>query len=244
MRPIARSRSLAACAAGVCIAAACGNLSAFASRQRLLAAPDVIEWRFDSLESIGGHATHVVGAPRLVDSPAGRAVAFDGVDDGLIVEGNPLQGLARFTIEVLLQPDAGGLEEQRFLHVEGAGGQSVTGNGKRALMELRLAPAGWALDSYLRHDAIGLTLLDRARTHSTGAWHAAALVYDGRTMTHYVDGTRELSGEVAFPPLGPGRTSIGVRQNLVSFFKGRIAMVRVTGEALPAAALLRPGWRP
>ena len=43
-------------------------------------------------------------------------------------------------------------------------------------------------------------------------------------MTHYVDGVRELPGDVAFPPLGGGQTSIGVRQNLVSFFKGRIAI--------------------
>jgi acetyl esterase/lipase len=47
-------------------------------------------------------------------------------------------------------------------------------------------------------------------------------------MSHYVDGRREASGPVAFKALGPGRTSIGVRQNRVSWFKGRIREVRFT----------------
>ena len=204
------------------------------------AAATVVEWRLDSLQSVGGHRTQVVGAPRIVDTEVGKAIQFDGVRDGLIVEANPLEGMARFTLEVLLQPDVDGGDEQRFFHIESGGpGTSVTGNGNRALMELRLTAGKWALDTYLRHDAVGVTLLDRARTHSAGAWHAAALVYDGRTMRHYVDGQLDGAGEVAFPPLGPGRASIGVRQNLVSYFKGRIARVRVTGEALPAGALLR-----
>ena len=33
---------------------------------------------------------------------------------------------------------------------------------------------------------------------------------------------------MAFKPLGAGSTSIGVRMNRVSWFKGRIAKVRVT----------------
>jgi hypothetical protein len=57
-------------------------------------------------------------------------------------------------------------------------------------------------------------------------------------MTHYVDGERELTGEVEFPPMTTGRTSIGVRQNRVSWFKGAIAEVRFTPVALPADQLL------
>jgi hypothetical protein len=109
------------------------------------------------------------------------------------------------------------------------------------MMETRILPGrSWCLDTFLRMEAPGLTLLDRAKTHPTGRWHAAALTYDGRTMASYVDGVRELSGEVAFEPLRAGRASIGVRQNLVSWFKGRIRLVRVTPEALPAGRLLRP----
>ena len=61
----------------------------------------------------------------------------------------------------------------------------------------------------------------------------AATTFDGAMMTHFVDGVEQGSGAVAFRPLGRGRTSIGVRQNRVSWFKGRIHTVRITPSALP-----------
>ncbi|HEX5216584.1 MAG TPA: LamG-like jellyroll fold domain-containing protein [Vicinamibacterales bacterium] len=193
-----------------------------------------IVWTIDNLTQIGGHAVTAVGAPRVVDAPGGRAIAFDGARDGLIVEANPLAGLARFTVEVLFEPAIDGSEEQRFVHFEEAG------SGNRALIELRLAAATWSLDTYLRHGEIGLTLLDRSIAHPAGGWHAAALTYDGKTMAHFVDRRRELQGDVAFRTLGAGKTSIGVRQNLVSFFKGRIRLIRVTPDVLAPAAMLEP----
>jgi hypothetical protein len=110
----------------------------------------------------------------------------------------------------------------------------------RALFELRLLPGpSWCLDTFLRHGVGSLTLIDRARLHPAGRWHAAALTFDGRVMTHYVDGVRELSGDVAFMPLGPGQTSIGVRLNKRSWFKGRIRTIRVTPDVLAPSDLLQ-----
>ena len=57
-------------------------------------------------------------------------------------------------------------------------------------------------------------------------------------MTHYVNRVRQGSGIVTFPPMKAGRTSIGVRQNLVSHFKGRIRLLRFTPSALGPEALL------
>jgi len=54
-----------------------------------------------------------------------------------------------------------------------------------------------------------------------------------------VNGELELAGEVAFAPMTTGRTSIGVRQNRVSWFKGAIAEVRFTAVALSADRLMR-----
>jgi hypothetical protein len=59
-------------------------------------------------------------------------------------------------------------------------------------------------------------------------------------MTQYVDGARELSGPVAFHALGAGQTSIGVRQNRVSWFKGRIRTIRITPDALAPDRLMAP----
>ena len=184
-------------------------------------------WQVDSLERIGGHPVTVLGSPRVVAIPAGKAVEFDGVDDGLVLDVNAIAGLGRFTVEVVFEPAVDGAEEQRFLHFE----EAETGN--RALVELRLLPGpAWCLDTFLRHGDASLTLIDKAVVHQAGRWHAAALSFDGKTMTHYVNGVRESSGEVAFKPLGPGQTSIGVRLNKRSWFKGRIRTIRITPDAL------------
>jgi hypothetical protein len=31
-------------------------------------------WTFDSIDSIGGHPTTILGSPRVVDTPIGKAV--------------------------------------------------------------------------------------------------------------------------------------------------------------------------
>lgn len=194
----------------------------------------VMTWRLDNLISVDGHRLEVVGAPRVVSTARGPAVEFDGAHDGLFVAANPLRGLRQFTIEIIFQPAAGGAEEQRFLHIEEAG------SANRALIELRLEDDRWSLDTFLRSGETGVTLLDRAKTHAADQWHVATLTYDGATMTHYVDGVRELTGQIAFAPLGEGRTSIGVRQNRVSWFKGRIHSVRIANAVEPPAIPLWP----
>ena len=159
-----------------------------------------VVWTLDNLARIGGHAVTVIGTPRVVSTPVGKAVEFNGATDGFTLDVNPIEGLAQFTVEALFEPAPDGPEEQRFLHV------SETGSERRLMMETRILPdRTWCLDTYLRMEAPGLTLLDRAKTHPAGRWHAASLTYDGKTMTSYVDGVRELSGEVVFEPLKAGR---------------------------------------
>jgi beta-xylosidase/acetyl esterase/lipase len=194
--------------------------------------PAVTTWRLDNLTALSGERVDVVGAPAIVQTEIGAAVAFNGASDGLFVERNPLEGLARFTIEVLFAPDAEGPVEQRFVHMQESTGEN------RSLIELRLTAGRFALDSYLRHGDAQLTLLDPARTHAAGTWHVASTVFDGSTLTHYVDGVEQGRGAVAFLPLTAGRTSIGVRQNRVSWFKGRIHTIRITPSALPANRFL------
>lgn len=199
--------------------------------------PPVV-WHVDNLQRIGGHAVTVVGRPRVVETAVGPAVEFNGESDGLLLDVNPIAGMASFTVEVLFAPAADGPEEQRFLHVE------ESGTGNRALIETRRLPGGtWCLDTFLRYGDAGLTLIDRALVHPAGTWHVAALTYDGTTMRHFVDGVLQGEGRVDFRPLKNGRTSIGVRQNRVSWFKGRIREVRVTPTALDAAHLQRPPGR-
>jgi hypothetical protein len=192
-----------------------------------------IDWVVDNLTTIGGHAVSVVGSPRVVQTAIGPAVEFNGSADGLFVDANPIQGMILFTVEALIEPAPDGPAEQRFLHL------SETGSENRLMVETRLLPdRAWCLDTFLRHGEASLTLIDRQRAHPADGWHAVALVFDGKTMAHCVDGVREVAGDVAFKTLGAGRTSIGVRQNLVSWFKGRIRLIRITPEALPVARLM------
>jgi hypothetical protein len=194
-----------------------------------------VEWRLDNLERIGGHPVTVVGAPRVVTTARGDAIEFIGATDGVFVDSNPVAGLRQFTIEVLFEPAADGPDEQRFFHIEEAGATET-----RALMETRMLPGKlWSLDTYLRWKGAGVTLLDRAKTHPASIWHTAALTYDGATMTHFVNGVRELSNAVSFGVMGPGTTSIGVRQTKTYWFKGRIQLIRITPEALPPDRLMK-----
>jgi hypothetical protein len=133
------------------------------------------------------------------------------------------------------EPATDGSEEQRFLHFEEPEAEN------RTLIELRLLTgASWCLDTFLKHGEASLALIDKAALHPAGRWYVAALSWDGRTMRHFVDGVQEMSGDVAFRPHQPGRTSIGVRMNRRSWFKGRIRTIRISPEALPAGRLMKP----
>ena len=70
-------------------------------------APSQVLWTFDRLDEIGGVKTTVEGNPKVVETPFGRAIEFDGVDDGVWIEKHPLAGAATFTFEAIFRPDGG-----------------------------------------------------------------------------------------------------------------------------------------
>jgi hypothetical protein len=185
-------------------------------------------WRVDALDAIGGHPVTVLGTPRLVDVGDARAVELDGVDDGLELPVHPLAGAAAFTIEAVFRPDAGGEREQRFLHLQEEQSED------RVLLEIRIAGGGdsWFLDTFVKSQDESYTLFAKGYEHPVGPWYHAALVVDGGEMRHYVDGKRELAREIDFRAQRAGRTSIGMRINRVSWFKGAIRELRFTPRAL------------
>lgn len=190
--------------------------------------PPQTVWRLDSLDSVGGRRPTVLGRPAVVGEGDERAVEFDGVDDGLEVALHPLAGAGSFTVEAVFRPAAGGEREQRFLHLQEDASED------RILLEIRVTPDGesWFLDTYVKTRDEGHTLFAKSHEHPLGPWYHAALVVDSGRMTHWVDGRRELSRSIDYRPQGPGRTSIGVRINRVSWFKGAIREIRFTPRAL------------
>lgn len=175
------------------------------------------------------------GAPKVQGEGAQASVQFNGVDDAYLVPGVPIAGMAAFTIEVLIAPVKGGAEEQRFLHIQDE-------RGPRVLMELRLIGGDkWCLDTFLfQSQTARLTLIERGKLHAADEWHWVALTYAEGKMRHYVDGKLEAEGEIHFDALqAAGQTSLGVRQNKVSWFKGGIREVRFHAAALAAEQLAK-----
>jgi hypothetical protein len=189
-------------------------------------------WTFKKPDRIGNNLATISGAPGIAEEGGRRSMCFKGEPDAALLDVNPIAGFGNFTIEVLIRPRTAGSAEQRFLHIEDA-------RAARVLLELRIvSPKEWALDTFLFDSPQSrLTLLDRAKVHSTDEWHWVALTYDGTTMTQYVDGTRELEGSVAFRAMEPGRMSLGVRLNKVNWYQGCIGQVRFTPRALAAPQL-------
>jgi len=195
-------------------------------------------WNFKKPDRIGNNFATISGAPSIAEERGRRSMCFKGEPDAALLDVNPIAGFRNFTIEVLIKPRSAGSAEQRFLHIEDA-------RAARLLLELRIvSPQEWALDTFLFDSPQSrLTLLDRAKVHSTDQWHWVALTYDGTTMAHYVDGVRELEGPVAFRAMSPGKMSLGVRLNKVSWYQGCMREIRYTPRALAAPELQKPPKR-
>jgi hypothetical protein len=198
----------------------------------LFAQGDSVTWRFDNLQKIGGHPVTVLGDPKVIDTPAGKAIQFDGVDDALFFDVHPLAGAEKFTWEVFFRPDSDGPPAQRFFHMQENGSQH------RYLFETRIINKQWALDSFAATSAGSRPLMDTELLHPADRWYHIAAVYDGKEYRNYVNGQLQVAATVTLTPMGAGRTSVGVRINKVDYFKGAIRLSRMTRRALPVAEFL------
>ncbi len=195
-------------------------------------------WTFHRLDQIGGHPATILGHPRVIDTPQGKAVQFNGIDDAIFLDVHPLAGAETFTWEVVFRPDSGGAPEQRFFHLQETDPKTGTDTGARLLFETRLIGDRWCLDSFALSAGGSKALLDRTLLHSTDAWHHAAAVYDGKEFRNYVDGKLQGAATVHLTPQGAGHASIGTRINKRDYFKGAVRIARMTRRALEPAAFL------
>lgn len=194
---------------------------------------DTINWVIDNLTEINGHSVQILGEPKIIETDLGLAVEFDGIKDGLIVDNNPLAGAEEFTVEIIFKPYSGGEVEQRFLHMQ-------QDNDNRILIELRNNnDENWTLDTFIKSGSSSQALLDYSFVHPLDEWSHAALVYKQSDMIHYVNGSKELEGTVDYQIVNSGETSIGVRLNQVSWYKGAIKHVRVTNKALEPESFMQ-----
>ena len=191
-------------------------------------------WDFDNLVSIGGHSVVFEGNPEIVETDLGLATYFDGGEDRLLIDANPIAGSEKFTVELVFKADDAYETNPapRFVHIQDPN-DSI---GKRLMMELRINNRGQIyLDGYLKTDIDKFALIDSALTHPCNVWQHAVVTYDGKTLKTYMNGQFELEKEVAYENavINPtGQTSIGARMNQVAYFKGYVKCLKVTRDVL------------
>ena len=181
-----------------------------------------IDWKVAELP----HIQKTEGNPQTVTTPLGKAAVFSG-SDAYFLDVNPLRGLTHFTLEAVFKPDSDGEIAQRFLHFG-------TISNERLLFEIRVnRDSTWYFDTYIDlPDGNNITMMNRRLTHPTDRWYHAALVIDGTRAAVYLNGVEEFNEPIVYIPINEGITSIGVRQNLVSWFKGSMYRLRVTPRVL------------
>jgi len=163
-------------------------------------------WTFDRLDKIGGYPTAVVGHPKVVTTPSGKYVEFNGVDDALFVENHPLAGMSTFTFEALFRPDRDGAAEQRWFHLAERDPKTGKDTDTRFLFEIRVIGDQWCLDTFVHTPQVNQTLIDRNLLWPLGSWYRVAMVYDGTEFRSYVNGVLQGKASVRFEPEGPGHS--------------------------------------
>ncbi len=184
-----------------------------------------IYWQLPKLINSKNREVTKVGCPQNVNDDVVASVSFDGIDDGIFIDTMPLKGLSSFTVEAVFFPQKEGSFEQRFLHIGEV-------RGDRILLEIRANADCWYFDSYICAGGNKIALIDSLQTHPFDRWYHVAFVVDAGKLASYVNGNKELSGSVEITPLMTGKTSIGMRLNKVSWFKGKIAAIKISPKAI------------
>lgn len=182
-------------------------------------------WIVSDFLEIHTEGINLKGNPKVLNYEGKKAVHFDGANDGVFINKMPLAGLNQFTIEVIFKPESGGNFEQRFFHC----GEI---RGDRVLLELRANEAKWYFDAFIKTGDHSKALIEPKFTHPLNHWYQLAFVVDYGKLTTYINGKKELEATIDFSPIETGKTSIGVRQNEESWFKGAIEQIRITPKAL------------
>jgi len=184
-----------------------------------------VEWTAVSHPGI----KELYGTPKLIDTRLGAAVEFDGEDDGVLLNSVPVAGMEEFTIEMIFKPYGNAAFEQRFLHM----GEF---RGARIMFESRVNEDNtWYFDAFvhLGDKANSKALIDPSKTHPTDHWYNLTLVVGRDGIESCVNGVKECSYPLPYRPvISGGTSSVGVRQNLVCWFKGAVFKIKITPRKL------------
>lgn len=199
--------------------------TSFVSNGQNLETTLVTEWSVASLLNEKANGVEVSGNPQTVNSPYGEAIYFNGLDDALFLKEMPLKSFETFTVEMIFSPEMDAPFEQRILHF----GEI---SDDRILLEIRAVGNNWYFDGFAASGENNKALIDETFIHPLGQWHHVAFVVTPVSLTTYVNGIKELQESFSFKPIESGQSSIGVRLNKRSWFKGTIYKIRITPKQL------------
>ena len=190
-----------------------------------------LTWLINNTNSIGGFTVTNYGQPKVISTPFGNAVWFNGTNSGLIIGTNPIADLTNFTVEMIFRPDPTNsaiATQPRIFHI-----QSPIPPDHRFTLEARITNQQWYGDVFLRTSAASsLTLITPTLLHPVGEWQHLAASYDGVRFRQFVNGIQETNGLLASVPLNNGLCTIGMRATTNNFFEGAVLALRFTGRAL------------
>ncbi len=193
-------------------------------------------WDISNLENIGGHDVAVLGDPQVESTDLGPAIRFDGIEDQLIVDFNPVMDAKEFTVELVFKPDAcyPNNLSPRFLHMQDPNDPEE----KRVMIELRIDANNQVyMDGFINTDLESLPLMDANLVHPTQVWQHVAITYKDSVLTTYFNGVKELSGKLGYTDKivnTIGKTSLGARMNERSYYSGVMKFLKVSHAALDA----------
>lgn len=166
------------------------------------------------------------GHPISGTSLFGEAASFNGVNDAITLKEMPLKNLASFTVEMIFRPAKNAPFEQRVLHMGEV-------SRDRVLLEIRAVGEQWYFDGFAASGSHKKALADTTLTHPLGEWHHVAFVVEQNRLRTFVNHQLELEHPFNFSPILTGSSSIGMRLNHRSYFKGDIFQIRISPGVIP-----------
>lgn len=193
-------------------------------------------WKFNNLTSIGGIAVTPEGNPEIITINKDSAYLFDGTEDRVVIDNNPLIGLDEFTFEVVFRVDRGGVAEQKFIHMQG-------NPDVRILFELEfLNDSMWYMDNYIKSgNGADMNFIDPTQLYPANRWYHAALVYKNNEFKRYINYKTVNTTTLTWVPPTDGSISVGARMNKVNYMTGSVREIRFADAALDSTQFILYG---
>lgn len=192
-------------------------------------------WNFNDLTSVGGVDVVPEGNPEIIRINKDSAYLFDGDEDRVVLDQNPLIGLNEFTLEVVFRVDEGGVSEQKMFHMQ-------ANPDIRLLFEVEFVnDSMWYMENFIQTGSgagENIHLMDSTKLHPVNRWVHIAVVYKNNTFKQYINYKLENTGDLTWVAPDAGSISVGARINKRNYLTGAVREIRFADTALDSTQFL------